>query len=187
METWSALLALSGENLQVTVDSPNKSQWCGTLIFSLICARTNSWATNRDAGDLRRHCAHHDVTVMRSSCFHDATTSRSANVNATFKSKLLCQHKAYSRSSTKDTPSANLQPHENSFGEFAVKYIQAHGLCIKFYHTTYVCKTHCDVQQRGNKKYPHVKHIPSHDYASMTLIRMGHWQLKYLDENYYVT
>ena len=27
-------------------------------------ARTNGWANNRDAGDLRRHRAHYDVTVM---------------------------------------------------------------------------------------------------------------------------
>ena len=27
-------------------------------------AWTNSWENNRDAGDLRRHCAHYDVTIM---------------------------------------------------------------------------------------------------------------------------
>ena len=35
---------------------------------------TNGWVNNRDAGDLRRHRAHYDVTVMgsqsTSSCFH---------------------------------------------------------------------------------------------------------------------
>ena len=35
------------------------------LGFSLICARTNGWANNRDASDLTRHRAHYDVTVMR--------------------------------------------------------------------------------------------------------------------------
>ena len=34
------------------------------LVFYLICAWTNSWANNRDAGDLRRHRAHRVVTVM---------------------------------------------------------------------------------------------------------------------------
>ena len=34
------------------------------LMFSLICAWTNGWATNRDAGGLRRHRAQYDVTVM---------------------------------------------------------------------------------------------------------------------------
>ena len=34
---------------------------------SLVCAWTNGWANNRDAGGLRRHRAHYDVTVMRNS------------------------------------------------------------------------------------------------------------------------
>ena len=35
------------------VDSPRKGQWRGALMLSLICAWTNGWANNRDAGDLR--------------------------------------------------------------------------------------------------------------------------------------
>ena len=46
------------------VDSPHKGQWHGVLIFSLICAWINGCANNRDAGDLRRHRAHCNVTVM---------------------------------------------------------------------------------------------------------------------------
>ena len=46
------------------VNSPHKGQWCGALIFSLICARINGWVNNGEAGDLRRHRAHYDVTVM---------------------------------------------------------------------------------------------------------------------------
>ena len=41
-----------------------KSQWRGALMFSLIYAWINDWVNNREAGDLRRHCAHYDVTVM---------------------------------------------------------------------------------------------------------------------------
>ena len=44
------------------VASPHEGQWHGALIFSLICARTNGWANTQDAGDLRRHHAHYDVT-----------------------------------------------------------------------------------------------------------------------------
>ena len=33
-------------------------------MFSLICTGNNNWVNNRDVGDLRRHCAHHDVTLM---------------------------------------------------------------------------------------------------------------------------
>ena len=47
------------------VNSPHKAQWRGTLMFSLICAWINGWINNRETGDLRRRCAHHDVTAMR--------------------------------------------------------------------------------------------------------------------------
>ena len=47
------------------VNSPHEGQWRGALMFSLICARINGWINNREAGDLRRHRAHYDVTVMR--------------------------------------------------------------------------------------------------------------------------
>ena len=46
------------------VNSPHKGQLRGALMFSLICAWINGWVNNRGAGDLRRHRAHHDVTVM---------------------------------------------------------------------------------------------------------------------------
>ena len=46
------------------VNSPHKGQWRGALMFSLICAWINPWVNNREAGDLRRHCFHYDVTVM---------------------------------------------------------------------------------------------------------------------------
>ena len=46
------------------VNSPHKSQWRGALMFSLICAWINVWVNNREAGDLRRHRIHYDVTVM---------------------------------------------------------------------------------------------------------------------------
>ena len=57
METFSALLAIYA--------GTHKGQWRGALRFSLICAAINGWESNRKAGDLRRHCAHYDVTVMR--------------------------------------------------------------------------------------------------------------------------
>ena len=46
------------------VNSPQKGQWRGALMFSLICVRINNWVNNREAGDLRRHCGHYDVIVM---------------------------------------------------------------------------------------------------------------------------
>ena len=46
------------------VNSPHEGQWCGALMFSLICVWINSWVNNREAGDLRRYHAHYDITVM---------------------------------------------------------------------------------------------------------------------------
>ena len=46
------------------VSFPHKGQKHGALMFSFICIWTNSWANNWEAGDLRGHLAHFDVTVM---------------------------------------------------------------------------------------------------------------------------
>ena len=51
------------------VNSPHKGQWRGTLMLSFICAWTNRWVHIRDAGDLRRHRVHCDVTVMLIWCW----------------------------------------------------------------------------------------------------------------------
>ena len=47
-----------------TVNSPHKGQWRGALLFSLICTWIHGWVNNHAAGDLIRHCTHHDVIVM---------------------------------------------------------------------------------------------------------------------------
>ena len=57
-------------NHRSPLNSPHKGQWRGALLFSLICAWTNGWVNNRDGGDLRRHCAHYDVTVM-TRCYNE--------------------------------------------------------------------------------------------------------------------
>ena len=63
METFSALLAICAGNSPVPVNSPHKGQWREALMFSLICAWINGWVNDREAGDLRRNCAHYDITV----------------------------------------------------------------------------------------------------------------------------
>ena len=60
METFPASLAFCAGNSPV----PSQSQWRGALLFSLICAWTNGWINNREAGDLSHHHVHHDVTIM---------------------------------------------------------------------------------------------------------------------------
>ena len=47
------------------VNSPHKGQWCGVLIFSLICVWINGWVNNHEAGDLRRYRAHYDDSGMK--------------------------------------------------------------------------------------------------------------------------
>ena len=46
------------------MNSPHKGHWRGALMFPLICDWINSWVNNCEAGDLRRHRAHYDVTAM---------------------------------------------------------------------------------------------------------------------------
>ena len=58
------------------VNSPHKGQWRGPLMFSLICAWTNGWVNNRDAGDLWPLRAHYDVTVMTNHLLCWGTTSK---------------------------------------------------------------------------------------------------------------
>ena len=43
---------------------PSQRPMTWSFMFSLIYALTNGWANNRDAGNLRRHLAHYDVTVV---------------------------------------------------------------------------------------------------------------------------
>ena len=59
-----ALLALCVGIHRSPLTSPHKGQWRVALMFSLVCARINGWVNNREAGNLRRHCTHYDVTVM---------------------------------------------------------------------------------------------------------------------------
>ena len=54
------------------VNSHQKGQRRGALMFSLICAVTNGWVNNRDAGDLRRNRFYYDVTVTMDNCQGDS-------------------------------------------------------------------------------------------------------------------
>ena len=60
------------------VNSLHKGQWRWALMFSLICAWMNAWVNNHEAGDLRCHCTHYDVTVMR--MFHGSLYHPSPHV-----------------------------------------------------------------------------------------------------------
>ena len=58
------------------VNSPNKGQWRGALMFSLFSVWINGWVNNREAGDLRRYRVHNDVIVMQRSCLCGYSDSR---------------------------------------------------------------------------------------------------------------
>ena len=63
METFSALLAICAGNSPVTGEIP--TQRPVTRRFDIFLTWINSWVNNREAGNLRRHRAHYDVTVMK--------------------------------------------------------------------------------------------------------------------------
>ena len=65
METFSALLAICAEKSPVTGEFPAQRPVTQSFDVFFICARTNGWVNNCEAGDLRHHRAHYDVTVMR--------------------------------------------------------------------------------------------------------------------------
>ena len=52
------------------VNTPHKGRWRGALMFNLICAWTNGWANNWDAGDLRRDRGHFDAIPMKCYAWH---------------------------------------------------------------------------------------------------------------------
>ena len=63
METFSTFLALCEGNPSVNGGFPSQSPL--TLSFdAFFFIWTNTWVNNRDAGDLRRHRTHYDVTMM---------------------------------------------------------------------------------------------------------------------------
>ena len=62
--SWKISIATIAETFNIlSVNFPHKDYWRGALMFSLIYAWKNGWTDSRDAGDLRRHHAHYDVTV----------------------------------------------------------------------------------------------------------------------------
>ena len=64
METFSARLALCEGNAPVTGGFPSERTVTRNFDVFFICAWTNGWTNNPDAGDLRRHRAYYDVTAM---------------------------------------------------------------------------------------------------------------------------
>ena len=64
METFSVLLALCAENSPVTSEFPSQRPVTQSFDVFFDLRLNKRWVNNREAGDLIRHHAHYDVTVM---------------------------------------------------------------------------------------------------------------------------
>ena len=64
METFSALLALSEGNSPVTGEFPAQRPVTRSFDVFFDLRLNEGWVNNREAGDLRRHRTHYNVTVM---------------------------------------------------------------------------------------------------------------------------
>ena len=91
-------------NSSVTGEFPSQGQWRRTLMFSWVCAWTNGWVNNRDAGALRRHRAHCDVTGMDVEVY--IPCHRMRNGSAVTYNAVLCENEMMKRMDyISDTPS----------------------------------------------------------------------------------
>ena len=83
METFSALLAIYAGNSMVTGEFSTQRPVTRSFDVSLICAWINDWVNNRETGDLRRHRAHYDVTLMITQTYHVASDKQISRESAT--------------------------------------------------------------------------------------------------------
>ena len=74
METFFALLAICVGNSPVTGEFPAQKPVTRSFVVFYDRAWINGWVNNRKAGYLRRHRAHHDVTVMK--CWNNVARKR---------------------------------------------------------------------------------------------------------------
>ena len=64
METFPALLAFCARNSPITGEFPTQRPVTQSFAVFFDLHLNNSLVNNREAGDLRRHCDHHDVAAM---------------------------------------------------------------------------------------------------------------------------
>ena len=74
-----AVFRVTGPLCRWPVNSPHKGQWRGASMFSLVCAWTNGWVNHRDAGDLKRHRAHYDFTVVTTEMIRETCSETTAS------------------------------------------------------------------------------------------------------------
>ena len=64
METFSALLAICAGNSPIPGEFPAQRPVTRSFYIFFDLRLDKGWVNNREARDLRRHCAHYDVIVM---------------------------------------------------------------------------------------------------------------------------
>ena len=64
METFSTLLAVCARNSPATGELPAQKPMTRSIDIFFDLRLKTGWAHNHEAGDLRRHRAHYDVTIM---------------------------------------------------------------------------------------------------------------------------
>ena len=107
-----------------TVNSPHKGQWRGALMFSLICVLINGWVNHREAGDLRRHRAHYDVTVM----YVPDRPRRSAT------HRLLCHWRLFSHSNN-----ITCEEYHNKNGDIVNSPLENNLPVVALFYNVYTC------------------------------------------------
>ena len=100
------------------MNSPHKRQWRGVLMFPLICW-INVWANNREAGDLRRHRAHCNVSVMDQKAREPESVSRLWCV--------MMRYDAYIASE----PESGSRTYLNLTAQFEWRHNERHGVSVK--------------------------------------------------------
>ena len=70
MEAFSALLAICAGNSPVPVEFPTQRPVTRSFDVYFDLRLINDWVNNREAGDLRRHVDHYDVSVMSKYLFY---------------------------------------------------------------------------------------------------------------------
>ena len=81
METFSAWLVICAGNSPVTGEFPAQRPVTRSFGVLSIYVWINGWVNNREAGDLRRHRAHYDVIVMKSTFYNPVYILRHELVN----------------------------------------------------------------------------------------------------------
>ena len=96
METFSALRALCARNSPVPGLFPAPRPVTRSFDVFFICAWMNGWVNNRDAGDLRRHRTHYDVTLIWKCLLSDVSDIQNEIIFTQAKAliNVLCQMSA---------------------------------------------------------------------------------------------